>query len=111
MLALVFRNRPEEIGQLVDGESNADHADSGVVETSPFRDHSLREALRAWQYWIMVTASALPSMILTGIHFHTVQIYLDHGVQEFDAAAMFSTYAKSLSVVKLLGGVLAGSCC
>ena len=46
-------------------------------------------------------------MIITGIHFHAVQIYVDHGLGESDVAAMFATYALSLSVMMLVGGVLA----
>ena len=116
--AVVFRNRPEDIGQAVDGEARSsvncqiskagdtDGAEESEAE-SLVRDYTLREALRTRQYWIMVVASALPSMIITGIHFHAVQIYLDAGMQESHAAAMFATYAGSLSVMILVGGLLA----
>lgn len=105
LLALVFRNRPEEIGQSVDGGVSTVQAEADRVEAEG--DFGLREAVATRQYWILVVASALPSMIVTGIHFHVVQIYLDRGMQEMDAAAMFTTYAAAQSVVMLAGGVLA----
>jgi OFA family oxalate/formate antiporter-like MFS transporter len=106
LLALVFRNRPEDIGQVVDGGVEP-QTETDASEAELYRDHTLREAVRTRQYWIMAVATALPSMIITGIHFHTVQIYLDHGMLESDAAAMFATYALSFSIIMLIGGVLA----
>jgi MFS family permease len=114
LLATVFRNRPEDIGQEVDGQCQLTD-DKGQKLAAPEereddgagRDFSLREAVKTRQYWILAVASALPSMIVTGIHFHTVQIYLDHGMLESDAAAMFTTYAIAGSSVMLIGGYLA----
>ncbi len=41
----------------------------------------------------MAVSVALPAMIVTGIHFHAVQIYLDIGMAESDAVAMVSVFA------------------
>ena len=108
LLALVFRNRPAEIGQEIDGGRPplADLDDQGEEESTRFRDYGLSEALRTRAYWIMAVATALPSMILTGIHFHTFQIYHDQGLGEAEAAAMFTTLAAASSVAMLLGGLL-----
>ena len=106
LLALLFRNRPAEIGQEVDGLPT-EFDEQRDREPTLFRDHGLREALRTRSYWIMVVAAALPSMILTGIHFHAVQIYLDQGLGEAEAAAMFTTFAAASFAAVLLGGLLA----
>ena len=109
LLALAFRNRPEEIGQHVDGTppSSIPPAATTRSESISYRDFGLREAIKTRAYWILAIAAALASMIITGIHFHTVQIYVDHGLQEADAAAMFTTYAIAFSISILIGGVLA----
>ena len=106
LLALAFRNRPEDIGQVVDGSRDA------AVESSSFegrsgRDHTFGEALRTRPYWIMAGASALASMIITGIHFHAIQIYVDQGMRDADAAAMFATYAVAVTVSMLIAGLVA----
>jgi len=46
-------------------------------------------------------------MIVTGIHFHAVQIYLDSGLTEADAAVMFTTFALAFAGLMFFGGVLA----
>ena len=109
LLALAFRNRPEEIGQKVDGTASSSVLPDATAESESirYRDFDLREALKTRSYWILAIASALASMIITGIHFHTVQIYFDHGLPEADAAAMFTTYAVASSVSILIGGALA----
>lgn len=104
LLAFVFRNRPEDIGLKPDGLSA--HPDEGatpVVEKA----HDLAFAIRTRAYWIMAVTVALPAMIITGIHFHAVQIYLDIGMSETDAVGMFSIFAGAVAVSMLAGGLMA----
>ena len=105
LLAFVFRNRPEDIGQQRDGRRTAplDTPETPVVEKA----HDLAFAVRTRAYWIMAVAVALPAMIITGIHFHAVQIYLDIGMAETDAVAMFSVFAAASAGSMLLGGIMA----
>ena len=109
LLALAFRNRPEDIAQVVDGSpAPAQEATPGATKKgNPSRDFSMGEAIRTRPYWIVGTAGALFSMIITGLSFHAVQIYLGQGMLEAAAAAMFGTMAISFFVVRLVGGVLA----
>ena len=69
--------------------------------------HDLAFAIRTRAYWILAAATALPAMIITGIHFHAVQIYLDIGMAEIDAVAMFSAFAAACAASMLLGGIMA----
>ena len=105
LLALIYRNRPEDIGQRPDGIDAPTAKTSGapVIEKA----HDLAFAIRTRAYWILAAATALPAMIITGIHFHAVQIYLDIGMAEIDAVAMFSAFAAASAVSMLLGGILA----
>ena len=103
LLVLAFRNRPEDVGQVVDGSPPR----RGATKSRPGRDHSFGEALRTRPYWIMAVASALASMTITGIHFHAVQILVEQGMRDTDAGAMFAMYAVAITVSMLIAGLLA----
>ena len=105
LLAFVFRNRPEDVGQKPDGlcSDALDASGAPVVEKA----HDLAFAIRTRAYWIMAIAVALPSMIITGIHFHAVQIYRDIGMTETDVVGMFSVFAAAVAISMLLGGLMA----
>jgi len=107
LLAIFFRNRPEDVGQVVDGLSVVKRTTlTPSVETGD-RSFRLSEAIKTRAYWIMAVSVALPAMIITGIHFHSVQIFLDCGLTEADAAAMFTISAVSFAIFMFSGGVLA----
>ena len=105
LIVLVYRNRPEDVGQRPDGiaEPVAEASGASGIEKA----HDLAFAVRTRAYWILAVATALPAMIITGIHFHAVQIYLDIGMNEIDAVAMFSAFAAASAVSMLLGGIMA----
>ena len=113
LLAFLFRNKPEDVGQRPDGllqyqrDSVLEHRTNARKAGEDERRFTLSEALRTRAYWIMAAAAALPAMIVTGIHFHAVQIYLDSGLTEADAAVMFTTFALAFAGLMFLGGVLA----
>lgn len=105
LLALLFRNRPEDVGQRPDGIVLAPN-------TVPATEiaHDLAFALRTRAYWIVAVTVAMPAMIITGIHFHAVQIFLDAGLTESDATGMFATFAVAVATSMLVGGFLADRC-
>lgn len=105
LLVLIYRNRPEDIGQRPDGVLDVASNAAGVSAIE--KAHDLAFAIRTRAYWILAMATALPAMIVTGIHFHAVQIYLDIGMAEIDAVAMFSAFASASAVSMLLGGIMA----
>lgn len=104
LLAIFFRNRPEEVGQLPDGaKGKEDPSGPPVVEKA----YDLAFAIRTRAYWIMAVIVAMPAAMITGIHFHAVQIYLDAGMTEADAVQMYSIFAAAVAVSMLVGGVMA----
>lgn len=104
LLAILFRNRPEDIGQKPDGVA----IDlTGISEPEPEKAHDLAFAIRTRAYWIMAVTTAMPAMIITGIHFHAVQIYVDATLTEADAAGMFTTFAVAVAISMLIGGIMA----
>jgi len=122
LLAVFFRNRPEDVGQLPDGRmptretynvepsapTRAPQAKGDRTQTPDAEPaFSLRAALYTRSYWIMAAATAMWSMTITGITFHSVQLFLDHGLSKASAAGMFTTFAAALAAMRFLGGVLA----
>jgi MFS family permease len=104
LLAIVFRNRPEDVGQMPDGTPPERTEDGELVAE---KAHDLSFALKTRAYWIMAVTTAMPAMIITGIHFHAVQIYVDAGMTEADAAAMFGSFAIAVAISMLAGGIMA----
>lgn len=109
LVGLLLRDKPEEVGQRLDGGARAGRADETEEAGHPPRDsyYSLSAALRTRAYWIVAGATAFWSMTVTGVHFHSMQIFLDRGLGETDAAAMFTVFAAALAVTRFAGGVLA----
>ena len=77
LLAFVFWNRPEDIGQVVVGALEQ-QAETVASNAELYRNHTLGEAVKRRHYWIMA-----------------------------DAAVMFGPYALSFSIIMLIGGALA----
>jgi MFS family permease len=109
-LLIAFRNRPEDVGQFPDGRpeiplpsSDQTKNNGGVFQN----DLTLREAFRTRSYWIMIYATAVFSLVVTGMTFNTVQLFLDHGLSEMDAAATFISAGIASAIARLGGGILA----
>ncbi|MDP6778621.1 MAG: MFS transporter [Candidatus Latescibacteria bacterium] len=120
VLGVLFRDRPEDVGQKPDGfpwdprsePGGHDAAGRGSREAGPVVEageaaFDLAGAMRTRAYWIVAAASAAWSMIVTGIMFHMVQLFLDSGLTEGDAAAAFTTIAISMAVSRFAGGIMA----
>ncbi len=106
VLAFVFRNRPEDMGQVADGG----WVDVGATEkmvpvVGP--ELTLAQALRSRTYWITVCCMASWSMSGTGVQFHIVPIFAERGLGGVEVAAMFSIYALTIACGRLGGGILA----
>ena len=104
ILAVFYRNRPEDVGQVPDGMAVMTEA---AQKAEDARSFSLSEAMRTRTYWIGAAAIAHWSMIGTGIQFHLVQIFLDRGMTTGDAAIGFSVLAGAGACGRLFGGILA----
>jgi len=114
LLAFLFRNRPEEIGQVIDGnptenlveddhKANLGMADPQLTELSL----DLKAAQRTRAYWIMLVLTTLWSMIATAIFFNIIPLFISQGLTESQAAATYTTLAVTTSITQLLAGLLA----
>ena len=101
LLAFVFRNRPEDIGQHVDGAAKPKHEVASVAGLT------LRSALRTRAYWIMFATGASTSLIGTGVLFNLIPLFQATGHTEFQATGAIGIYGVCLAVAHLVGGIVA----
>ena len=104
LVVLVFRDRPEDLGQELDGELI-----NGVERVSEHveYDFTMDQVLRTRSYWIALVCMASWSMSGTGAQFHIVSIFAERGLGSGPVAAMFSLYALIMACARLGGGILA----
>ncbi|MBI9045775.1 MAG: MFS transporter [Anaerolineaceae bacterium] len=98
-----YINRPEEIGQVYDGNESDD---STATETAEI-ELTLKEALRTRSYWILTLSWFTWAAIGTGITFNLLPIFTAKGLTEQQAAASFSILMIVAAVFQIVGGVVA----
>jgi MFS family permease len=113
ILAIVFRNRPEDVGQQLDGiplnENPPIPKTVAIVDGSDPDQPSftLKEAQRTPAYWIMFAYTALWAMIATAIFFNLLPYFTSIGLTEAQAAATYTTLAIASVITQLVAGALA----
>lgn len=106
--AFVFRNRPEDVGQVRDGRTSGssvgalpqDHSDETIELT-------LEETLRARSFWIVTAGTAWFGLVQTAVFFSLVPLFLDRSLTERDAAQLMAVFAAALATTHLVAGYLA----
>jgi MFS family permease len=106
LLLLFYRNRPEDVGQWLDGCSASETVVSNE-ETTQALSFSLKEAQHTRSYWILLILAAAWGLIITAVFFNIVPIFTNQGLTDANAAATFSTLALALAATQLIGGLLA----
>lgn len=112
LLAFLFRNRPEDIGQLPDGTEPGSLPDTGRGDSKfsvSVREDALRlyDAVRTRAYWIMLVLHAVVSFVWAGIIFNIVPLFESHGFTQTETAATFVPFAVAMGVMQLIGGIFA----
>ncbi len=107
-----FHNRPEDVGQRIDGGSEAsstpdESLDRSVSLARQRHEFSLPEALRTLPFWAASLGTATFGLIHTAIFFCLVPIFQERGLDERIAATTMMVFAVSLAVMQLIGGSLA----
>ncbi|MDP9370461.1 MAG: MFS transporter [Chloroflexota bacterium] len=103
-VAIVVRNRPEDIGQRPDGERPP--AGQDAVTSEPDAGLTLREALRTPAFWGLIGASVVPSLVVTGLAFNQVAIFTARGLPSTLAATTFTVESALGLPMTLLAGWL-----
>ncbi len=113
----IYRNRPEDVGQVIDGGIQTEHSDPKNANSAsnnsqrPLgegnRDYDLRDSMKTAAFWIAMAASASWAMVGTAIVFHLIPLFGSRGLSETEATAVFPTFAISMAALQLVGGALA----
>ena len=77
LLLIFFRNRPEDVKQLLDGIQTESQRNSKLT-ASPFLALDLKAAQRTPAYWIMMILTTIWAMIATGIFFNIIPIFITY---------------------------------
>lgn len=108
-LACVFRRRPEDFGETVDGLGVARGTVdmSGAVESTPEPEFTARQALRTKSFWLLSAGHGVALMIVTAVNTHAInhmRISLDYTIAQ---GAFYITLMTGFQVIGvMLGGVL-----
>jgi MFS family permease len=103
LLLLVFKNKPQDLGQEMDGGRADTQGESSLPPSREF-SFSVTEARKTPAYWIMMINSSLWTMIVTAVFFNLLSIFNDLGISPGVAAATYTTYAAASLLTQLLLG-------
>ncbi|TWT34192.1 MFS transporter [Blastopirellula retiformator] len=112
LLAIFFRNRPEDIGQLPDGASSVEDesrepSDKPLPVDLQLPQFTLGEALLTRSYWILVALMSCWAMIATALTFVMVRFLESRGLSEDEAPIIFLCTALTMAICQFIGGWLA----
>lgn len=113
---LFMRRRPEDMGLLPDGEpapietekngSGEARAASAAKGADLEESWTLKEALRMPTLWLIIAATDLAGMSISGIGFHQVPYVTDIGFSSAIAASMITVWGTFAFISKLIFGFL-----
>ncbi len=109
LMPLVFFfyiNRPEEIGQSIDGSNLASSSRSaeGMI---PENELTLKAAMRTRAYWILTLSWFAWASIATAITFNLLPIFTAKGLTEQQAAASYTILMAASAIFQIFGGIIA----
>lgn len=111
-LMLLFRNRPEDVGQAKDGlpptnELDDDTADDESQPSPSPRDYTFPEARRTRAFWLAMLPMAAWALTNTAVMFNSVSLFATRGVPAVEVAWLFTMFSIGFAVMILIGGYLA----
>jgi sugar phosphate permease len=108
-LATIFRRRPEDFGEVVDGlshqEKNALDKQSGPAIQEP--NFTAKQALRTRAFWLLAAGHGIALIVVMAVNTHAInhmRISLDYTIPQASFYIMLMTLFQVLGV--LLGGYL-----
>ncbi|GAA0384865.1 MFS transporter [Micromonospora gifhornensis] len=96
-----IRNRPEDIGQRVDGAPDDSHHTS-----STFADLDHRQALRTPYFWVLCGSVAASGLLTTAVAFHQISLLTERGLTTAAAANFLPQTLAGLAMTLLVGALI-----
>ncbi len=104
IVALLVRDRPEDIGQYPDGVPPTD--ESETTQSASAIGLSLNEARHTFTFWALIGAGLVPSLVVTGLAFNQITILTERGLPSSLAAGTFAFEAAVALPITLMAGWL-----
>ncbi len=106
LVYIFYINRPEEIGQNIDGDSpiKSNQAASGKLSQNEL---TLKAALHTRAYWILTLSWFAWAAIATAITFNLLPIFTAKGLTEQQAAASYTILMVASAIFQIIGGLIA----
>lgn len=104
---LLFRNRPEDVGQHLDGDPDDTPNSRRHLDAAPDVIFDLPAARRTRAYWCLIALHSVHGMVFAAIMFHRVQIFEDRGHTVGQAATMFALFSLCAAGMQFVGGLMA----
>ena len=104
LLAVMYRESPEVVGQFTDGVRPALRGEQLHVGAVGL---TLPQARQHRAFWILLAATATWSLIGTGLVFHLEAIFQSHGLGKSASARSMTYVAFGMGTAQILGGLLA----
>lgn len=107
-LCFVFRNKPEDMGLLPDGDTSPPSAQSRgtAARRRVLRDYTVREALHTSAYWLLMLGAGLRMIATLGILVSIIPILEEKGVSRQMAANLTGVMFGINFVARLVIGYL-----
>ena len=105
-LALIYRDRPADVGRRIDGDGPERRLSRRRPKPAA-RSYTAREARRTSAFRATLFAQATWGMIGTGVLFHAVTILSCRGLSETAAASLFTPFGLLMAAGLGVGGALA----
>jgi MFS family permease len=106
-IALLVRNRPEDVVEYPDGvspDTTVSTTRSALADATD--DWTLKQAMRTRAFWAMLVAGAVPALVITGVSFHQISIMTARGLASSLAATSFAVESAVAVPLTLLTGWL-----
>ncbi len=107
VLAVFFRNRPEDVGLLPDGERRESGERRGAAGNVVVHELNLHSAMRTRSFWIVTSVYVAWAMIGTGLVFNAQQIHTAAGLSATRADVALTGFFTIMAAAQLVGGLLA----
>ena len=105
----VYISRPEDIGEVVDGNNEKNSKEMEELEEleNSRNSFSLKEAIRTRSFWILTLIASFWAAVATAITFNILPIFTGKGLTDLQAAATFTYLSIAVAITRVVGGYLA----
>lgn len=109
IMAFVFRNRPSDVGQHVDGAATDRNPceSATTLQTVGRSSFDLRSARRTRAYWCLLALSGAHGLVFAAVMFHRVQIFEANQVTARSGVAIIALLFTCSAVAQFLAGLIA----